>query len=260
MNKYLADVIIPNFQPLINQKICTVIKDCDGKIVCATNMLVESAGFEEYTDLLGASYEGFNLQHIEGKMHVDEEISRKVKLYFSKLDLLEKATIQEKMIVNYIDFLPYRNKYVAWIGSIIPIFDLSGQVVGTQSFYSECNLFGLNDYFKQLHELNKTSKNISEESGSLTQLNLTQREKEISYLLVHGFSQYEMSEILQVTRGTIAKTVSEKICPKFGISGSNSKILSDILKNSGYFEAPPKSLLRPTIIILDAHIKEKYFP
>jgi len=260
MTDYLYEVAIPNFQQLIDQKnVCSAIKDNKGRIVCATALYAKESGFEDWRDLIGVSYNS-NLEKIEEISRPnDKQILLEIKKYCNKLAILEQAVIVERTVASYIELFPYQNFYKSSIGTMIPIMDLTGNAVGIQVFFSAYELFGIEDYFKQFQQPNKTLAKFSE-SVMIESVKLTRRELEITYLLAHGFSQYQISGILQITRGTVSKIISNQICPKFNIHGSNTKLLINKVKKLDYLKNPPQSLLKPLIIILDDNINRKYFP
>lgn len=84
----------------------------------------------------------------------------------------------------------------------------------------------------------------------------TQREQEILFLLTYGVTQDQIAQILNVTRGTIANIISKQLCVKFGIQGSNTKILTQAAVNAGIHQKMPRSLIRPCIMILNTEFDE----
>jgi ATP/maltotriose-dependent transcriptional regulator MalT len=70
-------------------------------------------------------------------------------------------------------------------------------------------------------------------------LKLTLREHEVLFLLLYNFSQEEIANILNVTRSTIQKVISIRLCEKFNLATSNSKELiakAQELKLNNYFK------------------------
>jgi len=259
MQNYLNDVIVKNFQPLINQNILSSIKDSYGRIICSTNMLAKSAGFNHWQDVIGMSYNSTYTNIIRTKMEVsDEQIVDQIQDYLKLLYNLELLVITDKIVVSFIEMIPYKGIYESYLCTLIPLFNPEEEVVAIQQYYSTHKLFGINDYFEQFNTLdnNKLIKLTEAEINEVLQV-FAPRELEIAYLLTIGFSQYQIADILQIGRGTIAKVISDQICPKLGIIGSSTRQVVERIQAMNCFQSPPKSLLRPLVLILDEEINKK---
>ncbi len=71
------------------------------------------------------------------------------------------------------------------------------------------------------------------------------------FLLANGLVQEQIAQILKIHRSTVASIISNQLCIKFGVCGTNTKILSQIAIDYGYHLHLPESLCSPAIIILD---------
>jgi hypothetical protein len=85
-------------------------------------------------------------------------------------------------------------------------------------------------------------------------LSLPTRQHEILYLILQGIPQEYAAQILNIKRGTLARIISEQICPKFNIHGSNTKLLIEKAMQLGFHRYMPKSLWVPGVIILEEEI------
>lgn len=259
MQDYLNDIIIKNFHPLINQKIYSVIKDAKGKVLCATNLLAESIGLNSWQDLVGLSYQDVSQKKIERAMEIDDlQIIRSIQDYFRLIFELEMIVMDSKIIVSYVEMIPYRNTYQLYLCTVVPLLDPDEKVVAIQLYYSHYDrIFGISDYFELSDTDNSKFVTLNETEISDILRIFTPRELEIIYLLLMRFSQYQISDILQIKRGTIAKVISDQICPKLNIVGSNTRLVIEKINKMGGLKSPPKSLLRPLVLVLDEEINRK---
>ncbi|MFO0319511.1 MAG: LuxR C-terminal-related transcriptional regulator [Neisseriaceae bacterium] len=80
---------------------------------------------------------------------------------------------------------------------------------------------------------------------------LTQREFEILYLLSNGLSQYEIANVLGVSRGTILKTIMDRILVKIDINENKSEKIIQKAMQLGIHGKIPRNLVEEQIIILE---------
>ena len=70
-------------------------------------------------------------------------------------------------------------------------------------------------------------------------------------LLANGLSQDLIAQTLKVSRSTIANIIANQLCAKFGIPGSNTKLLAQKALKYEFHQTVPASLYRPYVILLD---------
>lgn len=261
MQNYLDDVIVKNFQPLINQNIHSVIKDTQGRILCSTNMLARSAGFDNWQEVVGMSYNTTYEAIIRAKTGIDDkQIINQIQDYLQLIYQLELFVVADRTVVSFIEMIPYRGVYESYLCTLIPLFDFEENVVAIQQYYSTHKLFGITDYFAQFNTTNSKLIRLTEAEINDTLSVFAPRELEIAYLLTIGFSQYQIANVLRISRGTIAKIISDQICPKLGIIGSSTPQVISKIQEIKCFRSPPKSLLRPLVLILDEEVNQKLQP
>lgn len=79
---------------------------------------------------------------------------------------------------------------------------------------------------------------------------LSEREQEILFLLASGMTQQQIAQVLNKGRGTIGVIIKNQLSTKFGIIGSNTKLLAQIAYEYGFHKKMPKSLWRPSVLIM----------
>lgn len=243
-DKYLKEVIIPGFT-LVNEDISSVILDRDCRLVICTNKTARAMGVNSWQELVGTSfgdYENRELQQIVFKRILSDDIDgEQIKKYCKKIYQIQQEAIASRQMVSLIDMLPYAGNITTFLLNYVPIIHPNSEVIGLQCFAIECRFFSFHEHIKQ--DVASESKIYS------TQHDLSKREAEILFLLAHNVTQDQISQVLEISRSTVATNI-ERLCGKFGISGSNTKILSQVAINSGFHHHMPQSLWKPSVIVL----------
>ncbi len=271
IDDYIEANIIPSFMPLLNQNLKSVIWGLNGELIIATNKLSTSLGFSNYTDMRGLSIQnllldnGFDL-FIE-KFPILQKLFSVVGVTPEKVDMgievirkmnnIKNRVIETKMPINAILIHPFQKiNETSLLLQYIPLFHPSGQVIAVQSYLRNFKMFGIHDYLsgyeKNFLDVPKVIMDINE-----LPLDITERQHEVIFLLTTGMTQRQTAELLNVNRGTIAKMVSETICPKFGIYDSNSQKLIDKARELNLHRYIPPNLCKPWIIVLSDDNEEE---
>ena len=251
---YLEKVILPGYQAAAGyDKLELSIYDHDAKLRFTSNYIIKVMNLK-YQELLGKSYADITLEDIQISVNdeLKNELAERLLHSTRKIDQLLKLTINLPRVINYIDFLPYNGLLEAYEVCCTPIFHPNGEVVGVQTAAYKYRMFEINSILtSQL----KTPEAITLKDSQLP-IQLSPRQHEMLYLIVHGFPQEYIAQMLQIQRGTLARIVSEHICPKFGIHGSNTKLLMEKAINLGFKNFIPKSLWYWGVIIPDPEIAQ----
>lgn len=243
--RYLQEVIIPGFLPLVEKGIHSSIYDCKCKVVISTNISAHSMGYEKWQEMVGLGYNDNNQELIQRvfKDKYTEEYREDIDRYCDMIFKCQLAAIEKQQVVSMFDLLPYNGTFKSYLVLHTPIFHPNGEVVALQSFSHESKFFGFKEHFFQPAEVRL------EKSYSL-QNNLTKREEEVIFLLANGLTQEQISRTLQLSRSTIANLIANQLSEKFNISGANTHLLAKIAIDSGLFQQIPESLYRPFVVSL----------
>lgn len=250
-NQYVKDYIIPSFNYLVNHDSFSTLFDIYGKCIICTRRNMLDLGFTSQNEMIGLSYAEINdemLKKLAGEnysLNMDE-----IKTSCNKIHELLLTSVKHKRIVKFIDLIPYNQHYRSFLETYTPILHPSGEVVAVQSMSIEFKMFDLPSLLDRNKEKPK-SFSIPKDSPPL---DLPPRQHEILYLLLQGIPQEYAAQILNIKRGTLARIVSENLCPKFGIHGSNTKLLIKKAQELGLQDYMPRSLWKPSVIILDKEL------
>lgn len=264
MDKYLAHEI-NELHRLREQALMISICDTTGVLLAISKCNAKSMGAIP-EQLIGLNLVNPTTEQIQLLMPaVSAQEMALIQDGFAVLKKLLDILILEKIAISYIDFTPYGGIRQPYLVTALPIFGEDVNiVVGVKIVATEYSLYGQNDYFKELSRIShkKDSNQPDNKKNQIianNKINLAERQLEIVYLLTNNFTQSEVAQILNISRGTIASIVSEQICPKFNIAGSSTKILIEKAINLGLNKVMPIGLYKPFIIILNSEISERYF-
>ena len=246
-DRYLQEVVIPNFMVLVKQRVYSVIFDYKFEMIICTNLSAESIGRRDWQDVANISFKDHaNEERARGffKEHYTAEKAIFIHQYARKIFELQNVVFEHKRVVSFVDLLPYDGHFKSYLVTYVPIFHPSGEVVALQSFAVPSRFFSHQDFLLEMLDDKKAD-------FCSTVDELTTREQEIMFLLANGISQDQMAQILNTSRSTIANIIAKQLCNKFGIAGSNTKLLAKIALQCDYHQKIPHTLCRPYIIVLD---------
>lgn len=247
---YLSEKIIPDFKKFVDKDMFSVIINCDHEIEISTNKSANSVGVENWEELRGISFANYGDENIVQKYFKDaylSELKDEINQYLHKLLCLQKLVIEKCMVIQFIDMLPYDNKFITYITTYTPILHPDGTVVAIQSFSIQSYVLRFQGHI---------SPPLQQKSSEFDKY--TNREREILFLLSNGATQEKISQMLNISRGTTASIISNQLCPKFNIAGANTKLLMDAAIKAGMYKNIPRSLWKPCLIILNHDLHELF--
>jgi hypothetical protein len=248
--EFTNNVLIPNFMHLVDQDIYSVLFDYELKIVVCTTLSAQSIGLEHWEDARGLSFRNYANTDVAAKIfsgHYNEQLMESLHQYAKRIYEIQSLVFTSKNVISLIDLLPYGGKFTSYLVTYVPILHPSGEVVAIQSFAIQSRFFSHQDYLKVITDEKTHEKYLNSEK-------LTLREHEVMFLLANGINQEQCSQILKITRSTIGNIIANQLCPKFGISGSNTKLLAQVALQHEFHQLIPSSLYRPYIVVLDEKI------
>lgn len=248
--EFTENVLIPNFMHLVNQDIYSVLFDYELKIVVCTTLSAQSIGLERWEEARGLSFRNYANTDVAAKIfsgHYNEQLMESLHQYAKRIYEIQSLVFTSKNVISLIDLLPYGGKFTSYLVTYVPILHPSGEVVAIQSFAIQSRFFSHQDYLRVITDEKTHEKYLHSEK-------LTLREHEIMFLLANGINQEQCSQILKITRSTIGNIIANQLCPKFGISGSNTKLLAQVALQHEFHQLVPSSLYRPYIVVLDEKI------
>lgn len=248
--EFTENILIPNFMHLVDQGIYSVLFDYELKIVVCTTLSAQSIGLERWEDARGLSFRNYANTDVAAKIfsgHYNEQLMESLHQYAKRIYEIQRLVFTRKNVISLIDLLPYGGKFTSYLVTYVPILHPSGEVVAIQSFAIQSRFFSHQDYLKVITDEKTHERYLNSEK-------LTLREHEIMFLLANGVNQEQCSQILKITRSTIGNIIANQLCPKFGILGSNTKLLAQVALQHEFHQLVPSSLYRPYIVVLDEKI------
>lgn len=254
---YLKSVVIKSFNLLQHSKVSAYLYFTDGTLIAITDSAKEEFGLDsllrqcksedELTDEDIVNYTGFDgINYIKAIREAAAIVYK-----------LRKIAIENKSTLSFVSLIPRHGEYKPRLMLYLPILHESGEVVAIQSIQTNYCLFNLFKYFDEQNE--KFSLQMVAAKTINFPIHLSKRQHEILFLLTIGQSQRQAAEILNISRGNLARITADDICPKFGIfDGNTTKLIEKAIKMN-YRKYMPQTLFYPKIIIVDQNIIEKYF-
>ncbi len=226
---FIEKVLIPSFMGLVDKNIYKIVYDVSGKIIFATNKAAKSYGFDNWLQIKDKKLSQLPTKH--------EEL-------FKEIESIREVVINKQQVIDYLYFAEFSKKFDVQLVSHAPIFMPDGEILGSIITSRKFWLFNLKHLFNRLH---KKSLIIEEDD-----IHLSNRQEEILFLIMMGFSQREIATFLKISRGTVAKIIAQDICPKFNINGSSTRLLIEKAFNLNYPKRIPNfNLIKPQIIIIN---------
>ncbi len=252
-NNYVNSVIIPIFQNLIHNDVYSCLLDINGVGILCTEKSAKSIGLNGPDEFAGLCYYCNDKVLLNRFFKTDNpDVLEALHRNCILIRKLQQITIQQKKFINFVDLLPYNNQFEAYITIYMPLFHPNGEVVAMQSLAFHSPILGFQTYLDNLNLDTTSSEYMSFNISKAKEVAITSvREREILFLISHNITQEHIAQILQISRSTVASIISNQLCVKFGIAGSNTKLLAKVAIANGFQKNMPSSLWRPAIIITD---------
>lgn len=254
---YVHNVLIKKFQLTQNSN-CSALFDLDGSLLVVSDETRRQFGIENILTVLNKSFHLSNVtdENIAILTGFSDQVNiEAIRIACEKMIKLQQIVVSRKVPVSFISLIPRGNIFSSRLVSYIPVFHDSGELVALQTYSSYCNLFGITEYLTILQE--KDLEPVTIKAYDLP-IKLTPRQHEILFLLVRGLSQRQAADVLNISRGNLAKITVESICPKFEIFDADTGELIDRAIKLGYHKYIPQSLCRASIIVLDNDIIDAF--
>jgi len=249
VKEYFDQVVVPYFMGCINAPVYSTLINLKHEIVMCTNQTARSIGLTDWRQAVGISYKHY-ASIDKARYHFSDlynrETAESIHLYAKKIFRIQQYVFKYGMAASFIDSLPYANGIKSYLLTFTPVFHPSGAIVALQTTALDYRLFSYQEHIK--HLIPKLTSTISNQSSFST------REHEVLFLLTVGATQEQIAQILNVKRTTVAAIIRNQLCSKFGISGSNTKLITQIALDNGILRQIPRSLWRPSVITLEDNL------
>lgn len=233
MANFLENTIIPYYRAQAKKEENFILYDLNLRVIVAADSVAKRLKYQSPAEIEGKTYQDF--------AHIKPELIPKLEELFTRV-------VKSKQVVTVLGIggqlqPKYKNYHELILQNFEPILDPEQEVVAVLAKKlptMERNLIHL--LFPEF-KVNLHHDPMAIES-------FTQREFEILYLLSNGFSQYEIAAKLGITRGTVMKTISDRILAKLSLNENNSLAILKMAITLGVHAKIPKSLVKEQLIVL----------
>lgn len=238
-NDYFNNVLLPIFRNYLNIGVYFLVHNLDGDIEFITDECAQFFTKKSVDELIGSNF--YKL----GIINLDE--------FIAHADITKRA-ISEKRVIRFINVSTNNSQsnhlkkdlsHNVYFCSVLPLFDLSGQTIGTVTVGLPFKNFNFDLFHYLTGTLDQPRPNAEK-----TIEKLSPREFEVLYLLSKGMSQREVATFLGISRGTVSKLITDGIYYKLGLSSQYSDTVVRRAIRMGIDREVPRSLLKPQIIVL----------
>lgn len=245
--EFIRNIAVKLYQGASNQRFAFAIFDLSGRIMSASRVYAKYFACDNPEELYGETVLSIAKKLI-AKRSIDRPTPMAHSVYYEMVkewERLRQKVIQTEDVVSYINVAPFPQGTIIFQAYHLPIWNPSGKIVGTKTVSGNNNVFHDNILLRNRFIKKKafSNKDIVNNLPELTSL-----EYKIILLLSLGLSQNNVASLLNIARGTIANTISERICPKFGLHGANTKLLISLLMEIEYFNHMPYDMIPPILI------------
>ena len=249
--EFLRDVVAKSYVGIEGLGFIFAIYDLGGKIVMANKGYSRYYGFDNPSDIFGLTLPDLarNLVQKTSPLRTNGITDNIYHEMIDEWEHLWQKVICTEEVVSYINVMPFIKGTLILQGYHIPVWYPYGKLIGTMTISASNNVFHDTALLRN-RVLNKAGSSLKSKKISLPEL--TALEYKIVLLLSLGFSQQDVAKLLRLVRGTVASIISERISPKLGIHGSNTKMIVDMLFEIEYFNHMPHDMIPP--VLIETHI------
>jgi DNA-binding CsgD family transcriptional regulator len=254
MNSFINQTTIPFLQMLIGAGEHIILHDIDNKIIFSTDKVCQFVFNLPFSEVKGKSILAI-YNPADENMHIIDKVRNYTKISNQSVTCLRTPSKVYPQTFTKPNS-EHQQQFPLFSIKISPVVDDTGTTVATFSIYQ---LFNNYDLFYSIYytKLNNKDRELNLPRTELTSYNLSKRELEILYLLSQNLSQREIAQLLDITRGTVTKILTEKIYTKLNIPINNNKHLIQRAIELGINENVPQSLV-PDGVILSCNNKIKH--
>lgn len=248
--EYLEQVVFTQFRPLIDQELHSMIINRCLEVEIATDYAARAFGFASGKVMHGFSFTEYSNEVFLEKLFKEAYIRYQkdwLAKHLKKIIYLQNLVFEKGMAVKFIDMLPYNGQYVSYMTTYMPITHPNGEVIAIQTSTIETYIIRF-----QGHIDNPNINTYNQEFYA----KFTEREREVLFLICNGASHAHIAELLKIARGTVSAIITNQLCPKFNIPGTNTKMLMLEAIRAGMYRTLPQSLWHPCVINLNKELMD----
>jgi|GEM_PF-2838851 len=226
-SSFWDQIIIPAYWGMAIQNLTFTIHNHQETLILTSNCYAQELGFRSFEE---AVYTKPGIDY--PRLYDDSQEN-----HFLAMDFL----IKEKKPFDYF-YKKKNNCELLFISTVEPVFDTKGAVIGKRELARSIQLPAhrelVETHFKRFNTNLAALKNIRPHTPKLSE-----QEEIILFMLISGYSQHEIGELLGYSRSNIVKIIAEKLCPKFKLTYLSTKALIDKAIFMGYAKLIPAPFL-----------------
>lgn len=257
IDEYIVNTILPTFSGMVNQDLISTVYDYNDNVILTTQKLAQIFGYKSWQTVLNQSAQDIIYKQ-PLPQNISQQFEQNIQTMFDlrfKLSVIRHEVLKLKRPVSTLLVHPFNRVFDSFLlTTFIPLFMPNGEAVAILGTSTNYSMFGIQEFRDSLEKLHQT-KNKKADIPTKFPETLTTRQHEILFLLLLGATQEMVAQILDVSRGSITKTLTQSILPKFNLNGASVKLLVKYCRQQNFHYIIPKSLCVPRVIVLDKGIQ-----
>lgn len=219
---FMSKFILPAHYPLaINSEVRFSIQDCSERVIICSSDHAKDRGFKDVKAAINKQPDiDFQRNTLTGRNEFN--------IHINYLKAHKKST-------QYV----YRNKKsnILFLTTSEPIINFAGEVIGRKDNDAPFRMISHRDVIER-HFKNYGVDTFSMEN--LTNIQLSEQEELVIFMLIGGYSQQEIADFMKISRGMVSKIIAEKLCVKFEMTIISTKLLIEKAVSCGFANIIPE--------------------
>lgn len=220
----LQKVILDYYSGMYSSKLKILVIDLEGKILFVSSVAAKLFGINPYHENLDAE-----IKRAFFEMVPDPAIQEEIKK-------IRPLVLETQDLISFFINLPVSGINHSFVFLVRAIFAQNAEPIGIEVIIDQYAFFPLKHHLRHPQEKTKS------ENFQTAKIKLTEREYLVLFYLVLGYTQDEVADILQVTRGTVARMIHDKLYEKFGPAKRTTDYLIEAAIKNGVKMNLPTSI------------------
>lgn len=240
LDDYIQNTLLSAIKPLQDQHEKIGLFDYAGRVVFITDDLLEAFSIKDRSVVMGK-----RITEIEPSDEVKEllEISEhQLKNYLIEYQNIVMRVIQQRHSIRAASICQWFGTVTIVESIFLPLFASQEQVAGVLEIDYPTSNFTARDFLLSSTPCNQTNHH------GLNIKPLSPRQQEVLFLILNGYSEYDVASLLNISRSTVKSIISYQLLDKFAVDNREDLIRQASMM--GYKNIPPRKLFAWKFIIL----------
>lgn len=232
LDDYIKNTLLPAIKPLQDQHEKIGLFDYAGRVVFTTNDLLETFSIKDRSVVIGKKITEIEPSHeVKKLLDISEQ---QLQEYLLEYQNIVMSVIQQRHSIRTASICQWFEKLTIVESVFLPLFASQGQVAGVLEIdYPKSNFSAL-EFLTSTNSINKNNHHNSKIKP------LSSRQQEVLFLILNGYSEYDVANLLNISRSTVKSIINYQLLNKFAVNTREELIRQAEIR--GYINTPPRKL------------------